>query len=230
MKKNILFILQHPAHVHQFKNNISFLKNGYNIFVLAIKKDITMLLLEKMDIKFETLSYSKNGILNKIIDILPQIKFLNKYLYTNSIDLVVSRGNVAASLICGIKGCKHIIFSDSEPVFIDRYLLKLSTKIITPDSYKFNLGKKHFLINSYKELAYLHPNYFKEDIGVYKKLGLNEGDSFYIIRLVSWSANHDVFQTALNDDNVDRLIKVLENSGKVFITSEKKLKQKYLHI
>ena len=83
------------------------------------------------------------------------------------------------------------------------------------------------MINSYKELAYLHPNYFKEDIGVYKKLGLNEGDSFYIIRLVSWSANHDVFQNGLNDDNVDRLIKVLENSGKVFITSEKKLKQKY---
>ena len=53
---NILFDIEHPAHVHYFKNVISILKGkGHNIIITAVDKDITFQLLKQYDLKFISL-------------------------------------------------------------------------------------------------------------------------------------------------------------------------------
>ena len=41
-------------------------------------------------------------------------------------------------------------------------------------------------------MAYLHPNYFTPNIDIYKKLGIDEGQKYAIIRFVSSDALHDL--------------------------------------
>ena len=226
--KSVLFIVQHPAHVHQFKYLIAELsQNKHKVKVLAIDKEITCNLLEKLGIEYEILSTSKNGLFNKILDIFPQFFRLHNYVKKNKSNVMVTRGNVAACLYSGVSSIKHIIFSDSEPVFIDRYLIKLATTIITPDIFRKNYGRKHKRIKSYKEFAYLHPSYFKVDSSVHKELGIGGDEMFFILRFVAWKANHDVGESGMSMEDKSNLVNYLSEFGKVFISSEKQLPDEF---
>jgi predicted glycosyltransferase len=70
------------------------------------------------------------------------------------------------------------------------------------------------------ELAYLHPNRFTSSKSIYKKLGINDGDIFFILRFVNWSAHHDIGHKGLKIDDKIKLVESLCNYGKVFITAE----------
>ena len=75
--------------------------------------------------------------------------------------------------------------------------------------------------DGYHELAYLHPNYFTPNPAVLDEIGLGEGDTFIILRFVSWTASHDVGQHGIQDRTA--LVRELERYGQVFITSEGRL-------
>jgi hypothetical protein len=68
------------------------------------------------------------------------------------------------------------------------------------------------------ELASLHPNRFTPNPSVLSELGLTESDPFIIIRFVSWNASHDLGQHGIRDKV--KLVKALEEYGRVLITSE----------
>jgi predicted glycosyltransferase len=94
--------------------------------------------------------------------------------------------------------------------------------IIAPSCFKGEIKpKKHVVYNGYEELAYLHPNYFKPDQGVLGDVGLSDDAKFIIIRFVAWEASHDIGDHGFT--NKKKVVKVLEEYGRVFITSETKL-------
>jgi predicted glycosyltransferase len=72
--------------------------------------------------------------------------------------------------------------------------------------------------NGFFELAYLHPEYFTPDPSVLDEIGLAPGDRYIIVRFVSWEASHDVGQHGIRDKV--GLVKMLEQYGRVLITSE----------
>jgi predicted glycosyltransferase len=95
--------------------------------------------------------------------------------------------------------------------------------ICTPSCFKRDLGHKQVRFNGYKELAYLHPKYFKPDIEVLEDVGLTKTDAFIILRFVSWNASHDIGLSGIKKGTEMKFIKSLEQYGKVFISSEKKM-------
>jgi predicted glycosyltransferase len=99
--------------------------------------------------------------------------------------------------------------------------LPFTNIVFTPTSFNADLGKKQIKINTYKELAYLHPHYFNPDPGVLDALGLIKGDVFFIVRFVSFDATHDVGKYGIS--NKLELINELQKYGRVFISSEGKL-------
>ncbi len=44
-----------------------------------------------------------------------------------------------------------------------------------------NMGKRHIKLNSYKELAYLHPNYFTPDPSVLDELALEKDEKLVVL-------------------------------------------------
>ncbi|MDD4309721.1 MAG: DUF354 domain-containing protein, partial [Candidatus Cloacimonetes bacterium] len=77
--------------------------------------------------------------------------------------------------------------------------------------------------------AYLHPKYFIPDESVLDKYNIR-GESFFLIRLVSFSAWHDSVHdatTGISEALLDRLIPVLSKHGKVIISLEEGSREKY---
>jgi predicted glycosyltransferase len=117
-----------------------------------------------------------------------------------------------------------IIFNDSEPTPVQFMLFKYFVDaIITPSSFKNDLGSKHVKVQSYKEFAYLHPNYFAPDTSIFGQLGLNEGEDFALLRFNAFDAVHDFGIRGFSLEQKIALFNKLKEHCHVFISSELEL-------
>lgn len=219
----IVVDVNHPAHVHYFKNFIWEMKRkGHEVLITASKKDINLRLLENYGLEFENMGAYGNSLISKLVKI--PINDIRYYLLMKSFkpDILVGFGSIRAAHISLLFRKPCINFEDTEHSTEQiRLYLPFIDAVCTPSCYKHDLGKKHIRFNGYMELAYLHPNYFTPNPAVLTELGLTEGDPFIIVRFVSWQASHDVGHHGIRDKI--GLVKELEKYGRVLITSEGEL-------
>lgn len=218
----IVVDINHPAHVHFFKNFIRQTSNkGLKILITASDKDISIKLLERYGFPFVNLGSYGTTLLSKVIN-LPLLDWrMYQAVKGFDPDLFLGAGSIRAAHISRLFRKPCIIFEDTEHSR-EQYLLyaPFVDYIFTPSSFKRRLGKKQFFHDGFHELAYLHPNSFTPNPEVLKEIGLSEHEIFSIVRLVSWSATHDIGQHGIRDKS--KLMKTLERFGRVFIVSEGK--------
>jgi len=226
----ILIDINHPAHVHFFKNLYWKLNaNNHSIVVVASKKDVAFSLLKEYNIPFINIGSYGKGLLSKFIKLfLLDVKMffiLLKHRPDYVLGISTIRGSHAAKFF---KKTKAYVFTDTEHAKEQILLYKnIADKIFTPTCFHENLGKHQVKYTGYQELAYLHPNYFTPNKKVLEKYGVSESAAFFILRFVSWDATHDVGQLGLSDDTKLKLIDMLTKHGKVFITAEENLPKKF---
>lgn len=222
----ILINIGHPSHVHFFKNAIKkFQSKGYEIKVTAKDKDNSLYLLNNYGIKHEIAGRSKNKI-SKIIEAIR--RELNIYRIAKKFNpdiLIGASGDFYVATTGWLLRKPSIIFEDSE---VDKSIYWLcepfATKICTPSGFTKSLNpKKHIRYEWYKELAYLHPNYFTPDDSIFQLLGLKPYEKYIIIRLVAWNAVHDIWQKGLTKEMIGKFIELSKKYGRVFISSESEL-------
>jgi uncharacterized protein len=220
---NILISIEHPAHVHLFKNFIWALEKEHNIIIVAFDKDITIDLLDKYGFKYINLkSYGKSLIAKGLK--MPFISLrLAGIALKHKTDVLIGV-SIFAAQAGFITRKKSYIFTDTEHAREQIALFKpFATRIYTPDCFLDNLGRKQIRYPGYHELAYLHPNRFKPNLNVLKELGIKEKEKFFIVRFVSWQASHDIGQNGLSIENQKKLVNLLSKHGRVIISSEKPL-------
>jgi len=221
----ILIDINHPAHVHFFKNLYwLFEKEGREVIVTASKKEMAFELLNKYNISFIDLGSYGNSVIQKAFNVPVMAYKMRKIIKKYQPDILMG---IASSRIChgaiGLKK-KTFVFTDTEHAKEQIALFKpFATKIFTPDCFLNDLGPKQIRYPGYHELAYLHPNWFTPNPDVLHEIGLNENDKFFILRFVSWKASHDLGQRGLSYKEKLDLVRLLTDFGKVIITSEKKL-------
>jgi hypothetical protein len=96
-----------------------------------------------------------------------------------------------------------------------------TTHILTPASVR--VGKyvsKKIPYEGYMKLAYLHPKYFTAS-------SVNIEKPYSLLRLSQLNAHHDFGIKGINEALLDQVIGNLSKYGRVFISSEKPLLQKY---
>ena len=226
---NILFSINHPAHVHFFRNSIKILKKeNYNIWVTARDKELTVPLLKHYDIDYILLSKQKRSFINSIKEYFSHQYYLFKILKDKKINLVLSIGGVFSSLSAWALGIPSIEFSDTEHAWFQHFLTyPFLTILYTPSCYLSYMGKKQIRYQGYHELAYLHPKYYKSDDLIIRKMGINRDEKFVLLRFVSWQASHDLGQGGLSLKTKRKLIRELSTSARVFISSEEKLDDEF---
>lgn len=219
---NILIDINHPAHVHFFKNAIKiFKKKGYNIFITARKKEITEYLLKTYDIKFTTISTMGKSIFSFFFELIEHEKKIYKILKKKRINLVLSIGGTFNVHACKLLRIPSFVFTGTENAKLQNAItFPFCDKILTSFSYRDDLGKKHIKYNSYGEIAYLYPKYFNPNPSILNLLGIKQDEKYTIIRFVSWGASHDIGHTGLSLDMKIKAVKEFSKYGKVFITSE----------
>ncbi len=218
---NIIFTIQHPAHVHLFRNSIKHMDNeGHQVHTFVREKDINVKLLNLYDIDYKVLAEEPKGSWHlPLIQIEYEWKIVQAARRLNA-DVLVAMGEPAIAHASKLSSATSLVFTDTEHATLQNTLaFPFADKIFTPECYEGDLGSKQVRYPGYHELAYLHPDRFEPDPNVVEKAGVDPDEKYVILRLVSWGAIHDVGDSGF-DDIVDVVQKIEKTGARVLITSE----------
>lgn len=219
--------LNTPAQVHFYKNIIRSLSdNGNEVYTLARDYGETLQLLDELGINHYVYARPKVSKYGKIVSLPKDVLCAYNYLKSYHVDLITGFG-VYDAFTSTLLHSKCVEFADSEPR-VNRISYAIQFKlfmpfvdvIITPDSFMDDLGKKQITVNSFKELAYLHPNYYKPEESIKEILGLEDREEYALLRFNAFDAVHDLGVAGFTKSEKIRLVHELEKYVKVFISSE----------
>jgi len=220
----ILIDINHPAHVHLFRNAVKlWLANGHKVLLITRTKDVVMDLVFYYNLPFLLGTKRRNGIITLGMELLEKTALIVKQAKQFRPDFLMSVASPPAAWASNIIGVPHIAFDDSEHKWEHMLYVPFSKIICTPDCFHNGFGRKQVYYKGYHELAYLHPNNFCPNENVLAEAGLSKSDRLFIVRFVSWQATHDIGERGFTLEGKIRLVKELERQGKVIITSESDL-------
>lgn len=215
-----------PAQVHFYKNIIKGLvDDGNEVYIVARDYGETFSLLKNFNILYFSYSSQHNSKIGKVLSLPDDMYKAYLYLKRKKVDIIIAGGTY--NTITHLLHKPHIGFYDGEPMlFPVSYSLpfKLSALlddvILTPESFRQNLGKKHLKIKSFKEMSYLHPKYFKINSDIYDLLGISASEDYVLLRFCAFDALHDVGINGFSNEQRIKLVKSIEKYAHVFISSE----------
>lgn len=226
-----LFELSHPKHYYQFIPSINILEtSGNKVIILARNKDVLLKILNEEGRNY--IEYGKHGktLFSKFFLIPNLLLNFFRVCFKHKPDRIISKASPYAAIIGKFLRIKTIITPDSEVVSLTNKLVApLSNLIITPKTFGINYGDKHKLITGFFEDCYLHPSVFNPNT---HKLDITLSEylkPFFLLRFISWNANHDMNQFGFSQEEKVELVDFLGKYGSVFISSESELPDSIEH-
>ena len=237
---NVLFSLNHPAHYHMFKHLVKMLNDdGHETQYVISNKDVLEDLLKSDGVPYIKLQQRRHRksnalsvMINGVVDMLEKDWLLLKHVRHHRPDIMlgtdISIGHVGM--------LTHIpsLFFNEDDYEINKAACLLSypfvSGVVSPDVCHAGslFERKKISYCSYQKLAYIHPKYFSADYQLVRQY-VGDADNYYFLRLVSLTAGHDISgkHRGIDDNLLDSLINILEPKGKVLISSERALPEKY---
>ncbi|GAT61758.1 DUF354 domain-containing protein [Paludibacter jiangxiensis] len=225
---NILFDINHPAHVHLFKHTIRTLKQHGHLVIVTVK-DIPAAkqLLKSESIEYISLTGKKrDSLLGKALMQLHYNFFIWKLAVNKHIDLGAGSSVTIAqvSRFCKMKS----IFLDDDDDNVEPLVVKhvhpFCNTILSPAALTGKRKAKNVIYyNGTHELAYLHPTRFVPNIKTLESIGVNPSDSYFILRFNAFKAHHDGNVYGLTLEQKLKLVQLLAGYGKVLITAEREI-------
>lgn len=228
---NILIDIGHPGHVHLLKNVAKNLeKKGHKIYYSVRDIPVAKRLMNIHGMPYIDLGKKSDSLWGKAWTIIKQDLILFWFVVTHRIDFGLSSGIVLPH-ISRITKIKSFIYDDDddevEP-FVVKYGHPFADVVFSPSAVKDHRKTKNAIFYAgYHELAYLHPNVFKPDETVLKRLGIKKGEKYFVMRFVALRAHHDVGNKGLSFEQKKKLVEVLNQYGRVIITGERKLEPEF---
>jgi len=218
----------HPAHVHLFTPFAKIIiQNGNQILFTCRKKEFEIELLAARKFDFISLGKHYNSVLGKILGLL-KFNILLFFIAMNfKPDMFISHGSIYAAHVAFLLRKPHVSMEDTGNMEQIRLYLPFTKVVLSPNELPINLGAKHIRYQSYHELAYLAPKYFKPSINILKQNKINTQKPFILFRFVKWSATHDIGQEGFTSEEKEILINELANNYNLLISSEGKTQKKY---
>ena len=226
---NILFDINHPAHVHLLRNTYTTLKElGHTLYVTVKDIPAAKKLLVYYGIPYIGIGNKGDSLVQKGWDQLIYDLHVWQLVRKHRINIGVGT-SVTLAHVSKISRMKSIILDDDddavEPLFA-KYAHPFADVILSPDSIK-RKAKQTVYYPGTHELAYLHPSRFTPDENVLNELGLTPNDPFFIVRFNAFKAHHDAGEKGLSLDAKKRLITMLAQHGRVFITTEREIDEAF---
>ena len=218
-----IFELNHPKHYYQFKYVMQTLeRGGHKILVLARDKDVLLKVLEEEGVPYEVFGRHSKSMTGKILGTFGLLRNYRRIAKRFSPDVIVSKASLYGCFTARRLGKKSVIFPDSEVVAVtNRFVVPLCTRVVTPENFTLDYGKKHIRVKGVFENCYLAPSMFTPDKSVVAKYGLSE--PYAIFRFVGWYANHDVRNSGFSLEEKIQMVKAVEPYMTVYVSSEKEL-------
>lgn len=224
----ILFYCGHPAHYHNISQVIEPLqKKGHKVLVVARDKDVLFDLLKDVPCPVRYLKgRKKGGKVSLVANILArQARMLvislgwhpNLFVGTDPVITHVGKVLRIPSVLLNEDD------ADQVPL-LAKYAMRYADAILSPVSCDNGTYQaKTITYQGYHELAYLHPDLFSPDRSRIEHL-FSGCDQYFLLRFSALDAHHDSGISGISDTLALRLVDLLSEYGKVYITSERPLR------
>ena len=244
---NILIDIVHPAHVHLLRKSYHEMAGkGHKVVVTCKHIPSAMQLLEMYEIPYIYLGEKKDNILLKAFEQLwYNVKLLRIARHekcTIAVGSSITLAHIAALSRWAIfrPRINAILLDDDddevEPLYA-KYGHPFADVVLSPQDTP-RVTKKVIYYPAYHELAYLHPNRFTPDPSVLDDAGVHyERDTkgnvvnvepYFVMRFNAFKAHHDVGVVGLTIENKRRMVELLSQHGKVFITTERNIDEEFM--
>ncbi len=222
----VLFDIVHPAHVQFFSHPIRILQErGAKVLILSRHKDIVCELLNELGLPHRPVSRAGAGLVSLATELLLRDMRVFGECRRFRPDVMVGYGGVAISHVGRLLGIPSVSFYDHEAATLQiRLTWPFIDHLYVPESYTAHVpaGKTQRFPGT-KHLSYLHPDMFTPSRETALAAGLDPARQNFLVRVVSWNANHDVGKSGLSDAQLQRLVHRLSRRGHVLISSEREL-------
>ena len=217
----ILIDIGHPAHVHLFKNFAWQMEDrGHKILFTVRDKEYEIYLLQKYGFKYVSFGRHYSTKYGKIWGLFKfDFRMFRTALHFKP-DILMGHGSIYTSHVSWLINKISILLEDTGNMEQVALYRPFTDVILTPDVLQENLGSKQIKYASYHEAAYLLPKYFQPDPTIYQYLGIDQKQSFILLRFVAWKATHDRGQKGISLENKKKAVEAFIKYGKVFISSE----------
>ncbi len=216
-----LIDILHPKHVHFFRPLIKrWQEHGHELMIVTRDKDITHQLLDLFSIPYVCLSKQETG-LGLAQELLKRWLKFTMILRENRPDIVLSIGGITTSLPSKLLGIPNIALTDTETaVLSNRIAFPFADRVLTPEWFVRDFGRRHYRYRSFHEWSYLHPHEFTPDPELVKGEGIDPQEPYAVVRFVRWDAVHDQGEKGFSAEDAVRLIEQLSSRMKVVLTTE----------
>ena len=220
----ILIDINHPAHVHFFRNPIALLKEReHEVMITSRNKEVAVPLLDELNIKHAVLSSQKSGggLFSLGRELIQRDVALYKVARTFKPNAMAAIGGTFVAHVGWLTGIPSLVFYDTENAKLQNAITyPFASTVIVPRCYQSWTPRRSVRYAGYHELSYLHPDRFRPDVGIAERNGLDPSCDNFFIRTVSWQANHDVGEAGWNEKLLVMVTDYLSRLGKVHISSE----------
>jgi len=227
--KRFLFLFSHPAQFLFARQMIRQLKElGHTVHILIKKKDVLENLVRESGLPYINIQPNsrKAGKLHILRSLFERNRDLHRFVKQHPVDLMIGT-DASVAQVGRLRGIDTVtVLEDDYAVIKELALLTypFTHHIVVPevcDVGRFQSKKIGY--PGYMKLAYLAPGMFTPD----REKVLLPDEPYYLLRLSALEAHHDSGIKGLNDDILERIISKLEESGRVYISSEKDLKPRF---
>lgn len=222
----LLIDIGHTAHVHLFRHTAAALQaKGWEVLFSVRKKGENEALLQQFGLPYVTYGNTGKNIVTKILSIVQKNHALYLIIRKLKPSITISHSSFYLSQISSLCHIPNITLEDTGNMEQILLYLPFTDCILTSQSYQRNHGKKQIRYNGFHETAYIHPDFFSS---------LHEQKpsvpDTILIRLVDWTASHDVGHQGLSSQTIAEIISFAASTSKVKILSEKPLPTHLQHL
>ena len=221
----VLFDLLHPAHFHLFRHVIAeLLAAGNEVAIIAREKDCLPELLAETDWPVHLIRRKKRSSLPVLAKETLEAAWLAMRLAQRKRIDIMAGTSISIGPAARVTGAKSIMFVEDDAKIVPIYAklgYPMAHYVATPACLGFeDDSAKRLTYRGYHELAYLHPNRFTPDPQIREILGVGEDERYFLVRLVSLTAHHDIGEAGLSTAQARQIVDRLSQRGRVFISAE----------
>ena len=222
MKAMICFT--HPAWVRRFHHIIWRMRErGDEVLCFVAEKDGNSTLLERYGIPYVRCARStgKNPVEKALLFLKLSAQFSLAALKWKP-DIMIGRAAPMLAVAAWVSGKPHLIYEDTEvSKFALRICKHLSTKILDPPHLSERPGPPAGAAGHLQGAVL--PASLRVHAGPLRcsvTCGFNPDEPYILVRFVAWNASHDIGKHGLDDEGKIRLVKRLEQYGRVYVSAE----------
>lgn len=216
--------INHPAHVHYFRNFIKIMESkGHNFIITNRNSPIINQLLDHYKIPHHIRNKrpKKPSLINSVFYLINMVRhcIYNSFIHRPDLYLGFGASQCAITSFFFCRPC--VLLDDTEFNRLNHILYKpFCSTVLTPFYFRKKLNRKQIYFDAYIEQLYLHSDYYNYDSSTLDELGINSKTPYALIRYISYDATHDrKVQPILDEIKKDFLLNI-KNKMAVFVSLE----------